>query len=249
MFYVHCQSEYRTSKEKTTMKYPWSLALLSVVGVTAIAPASAQLGRILNVPGLTQPGGGSFAATGAQMAGNVVVGLRSMATAVLLMNQAVGNQASAKRMQAVVDELNGMKNPDQDGCERALKGIDDNAVDRSSLAKAHDAKSKQQLAQSAGYVVVAGFFDARAVDNAKQIGAMKPGPTDALSAPSLLNTAVVVTTAFPAQINHLTQYGSMLSTYMSDNRLTPPSKEDQRTDAQAQGASSDQIAAMAMMNN
>ena len=222
-------------------RYSSSLALLAAFSVAAIAPASAQFGGLSNVVGLNQSGGGSFAGTGAQMAGNVVVGLRSMATAVLFMNQAVGNQAAANRMQAVVDELKAMKDPDPAVIERTLKTIDANAVDRNALAKARDQKSKQQLAQSAGFVAIAGLFDAKAVNNARQLAATKPSPADAVSAPSLMNTAKVVVTAFPAQIDHLSQYGSMLGTYMSDNKLTPPSKEAQRADAQAQGASAEQI--------
>jgi hypothetical protein len=224
-------------------RYTLSLALVVAFGVAAIAPASAQLGGLSSALGFGQSGGASFAGAGAEMAANLVVGLRSTGTAVVLMNQAVGNQAKANLVQAAVDELKGMKDPDPAVIERSLKAIDDNAVDRSALAKAHDAKSKQQLAQSAGYIAIAGFFDARAVNNAKQLSTLKPSPTDALSAPSLLNTAKVVVTAFPAQLGHLSQYGSMLATYMSDNKLAPPSKENQRADAQAQGASTAQVAA------
>jgi hypothetical protein len=172
---------------------------------------------------------------------NVIVGLRSMATAVMFINQAVGNQAAANRLQAVVDELKGLQQPDSAVIERALKTIDANAVDRSTLAKAQDQKSKQQVAQSAGFVAIAGLFDAKAVNNARQLSTLKPGPADAIAAPGLLNTGKVIVTSFPAHIDHVTQYGSMLSTYMSDNKLTPPSKEAQRADAKAQGASAEQI--------
>ncbi len=222
-------------------RYVSSLALLAAFSVAAIAPASAQFGGLLNITGLNQSGGASFAATGAQMGVNVIVGLRSMATAVMFINQAVGNQAAANRLQAVVDELKGLQQPDSAVIERALKTIDANAVDRSTLAKAQDQKSKQQVAQSAGFVAIAVLFDAKAVNNARQLSTLKPGPADAIAVPGLLNTGKVIVTSFPAHIDHVTQYGSMLSTYMSDNKLTPPSKEAQRADAKAQGASAEQI--------
>jgi hypothetical protein len=98
------------------------------------------------------------------------------------------------------------------------------------------------VAQSSAYVVVAGVYNAKAIDSARRLSGMKPGVAEAASAPGLLNTAKVVTTALPAQIDKGAEYGSMLGDYMTSNKLTPPSKDDQRKIAMSNGADAATVA-------
>jgi hypothetical protein len=189
-------------------------------------------------------GGASFSATGAQMQGQLLVGLRSLVIAVSQMNEATGHKAQADKLKAISEELKNTTEIKSDQVERTLKAVEDNPVDRSQLAAAHDAKSKQLLVQSAGNILVTGVFNAKAVQSARQLTSLRPGPADAMAAPSLINTAKVVVTSVPAEISHTANYTSMLADYMRDNKLTPPSAADQRKLAQAQGADATQASTL-----
>jgi hypothetical protein len=222
---------------------------LGAVFVVALAvtatpgQANGLLGGLPAVPALGGGGGASFAATGTQMQGQVLVGLRTLVAAVALMQEALGHKAAADKLKAISDELKNEKETKSDDVEQTLKAIDDNPVDRDQLAAVKDAKSKQLLVQSAGNMAVAGIYNAKAVETAKQLAGLRPGPADALSAPSLFDTAKTVVTALPAEIQHAVTYSGMLSDYMTTNKLTPPSKDDQRKLAVANGADEAQVAA------
>jgi hypothetical protein len=202
--------------------------------------ASGLLGGVPALP--TLGGGGSFTATGTQMQGQVLVGLRTLVTAVSLMQEALGHKDAADKLKAISEALKNEKEAKSDDIEQTMKAIDDNPVDRDQLASVKDAKSRQLLVQSAGNMAVAGIYNAKAVETAKQLAGLRPGPADALAAPALLGTAKTVVTALPAEIQHAVTYSGMLSDYMTTNKLTPPSKDDQRKLAEANGADPTQVA-------
>ena len=201
------------------------------------------LGSLGGAIGLGSGGGASFSATGAQMQSQLLVGLRSLVTAVSLMQEASGHKQQADKLKAVSDELQRTTTVSSAQVEQTVQAFDDNPVDRSQLANVHDAKSKQLLVQSAGNMAIAGLWNAKAVSSAQQLASIRPGLGDAMAAPALLNTAKVVVTTLPAEIGHTATYTSMLADYMRDNKLSPPSKDDQRKLAVAQGADPAQVAA------
>jgi hypothetical protein len=144
------------------------------------------------------------------------------------MNEAVGNKQKADTLKALGEEMNGLTEVKSEMVERTIAALDQAKIDHAQLAKVKDAKSKALVTQSAGHIAVAALFNAKAIDSARQLTSLRPGPADALAAPALLNTAKVVITVVPAQIDHLGQYASMLATYMKDNKLPAPSKDDER---------------------
>jgi hypothetical protein len=167
-----------------------------------------------------------------------------MVTAVQQMHQAVGNKEAADRMNAIAKEMASNSQPSADQYQQWLKTIDANPVDSSRLSAVKDAKSKQFLVQSAGYIAVAAAFNAKAVNTARQLASMKPGIADAASAPALLGTANVVVTTVPAELEHIAKYGALLASYMKDNKLTPPSEDEKLKIAKASGADNATAAAI-----
>jgi hypothetical protein len=220
-------------------RYLGTLFVVAIAVTATPCRANGLLGGLPAVPALGS-GGASFTAMGTQMQGQVLVGLRTLVTAVSQMQDALGHKAAADKLRAISDELKNEKEAKSEEIEQTMKAIDDNPVDREQLAAVKDDKSKQLLVQSAGNMAVAGIYNAKAVDSAKQLAGLRPGPADALSAPSLLNTAKMVATALPAEIQHAATYSGMLADYMTTNKLTPPSKDDQRKLAEANGASPDE---------
>jgi hypothetical protein len=201
-----------------------------------VAATPCWAGLLDGVQTLTGGGGGSFAGTASLMQAELLVGMRSLVTAVGEMNEATGHKAQADQLRAISAELKNATEAKSDLIERTIKAVDASPVDRSQLMAAHDTKSKHLLVQSAGNMLVTGVFNAMAVNSARQLTALRPGLADAVQAPSLLNTAKVVVTAVPAEISHAATYTSMLADYMRDNKLTAPNMADQRQIAQAQGA-------------
>jgi hypothetical protein len=220
-------------------------ALVSAMLVTATPSwAAGFMDSVGSLTGGVLGGGGgaSFSATGTQMQGQLLVGLRSLVIAVSQMNEATGHKAQADKLKAISEELKNTTDIKSDQVERTIKAVEDNPVDRSQLSAAHDAKSKQLLVQSAGYMLITGVYNAKAVQSARQLTSLRPGPADVMSAPSIINTAKVVVTAVPAEISHTANYTGMLADFMRDNKLTAPSATDQRKLAQAQGADPAQAA-------
>jgi hypothetical protein len=232
-----------------------SVAALALTGTPGRADGLFGKGgpTMPSIPGVSPAGtpatnagpiGGSFTATGVRMQNQLLIGLKSMVNAVALMQEAVGHKDAADKLRAIADALKDEKEPKSDQIEQTLKAIEDNPVDRAQLAAVKDEKSKKLLVQSFGNMTVAGIYNAGVVNSARQLTSLRPGIADALAAPTLLNMAQIVVTSVPAEIDHTATYLSMLSDYMTTNKLSPPSKDDQRKLAEANGASKDEALAL-----
>jgi hypothetical protein len=156
-----------------------------------------------------------------------------MVRGVGLMHEASGNKAAADQLKAVAAEIDAMKEPKADTLSKSLDAVEKNPVDRASLTKVKTADGQKLLVQSSAYVAVASLYNVKAVDSAKKLSSTTPTPMDAVQAPSLLEAAKVAVTSLPAQAGHLTQYGSRLGSYMSENKIQPPTSEQKVAIAKA----------------
>lgn len=218
------------------------IAVVTVVGTATGAAAQFSLpgglGRAIG------GSGGAFAAVATSFTMKTMVSLRNMVDATRLMQEAVGNKEQAERLAAIAEELKRIKEPKADIVEKTMRAVDENPIDRAQLAAVKTEEGKQKVAESSLHVTVAAAFNAAAGLAARQLLNTKPGALDLIHAPVVLDAARVAGTVLPTQAQKFGEYSVLLTEYLRDNNIPPPSKEDLRAIAVKSGASPEEAQAL-----
>jgi len=213
-------------------------ALMSLV---LVAPAHAQFGGA-SVPGLGGGGGGgNFGATAKTYTANVVTGMLNTVRGVENVQQALGKKQEAERLEAIAKEIEQMKTPSSDTIEKASAAVASDPIDRTALTNVKSAEGKKLLANATANMMVATVYNAKAASSASALAGMKPGISDASSAPALLDAAKATATAGPTTIQNTATYLSALTDFLSKNNIPTPSQSvcqdlAQKTDPDAKSA-------------
>ncbi len=209
------------------------IAALATVTLIGLSPASAQFG-LPNIPGagaipgLGGGGGSGFSAAAASLATNLKTALYNQVMAIALIQEAQGDKVKAGRLRATAAAMQAMKQPSKDQMEKSLKAVEENPVNREGLAKVKDAEGQKKISQASAHMSVVLVYDGLAIASATAMLAQKPGPSDIVNAPAILETAQLALTSLPTQTANFQKYNEMTEAYMKENNVAKPTAAEKQ---------------------
>ncbi len=224
-------------------KFASSIAAAAVISLGMMGAASAQFGMpslpgggSLPIPGVG--GGGGFSSAAASLTTNLKSALYNQVMAIALIQEAQGDKAKASQIRATAAQIEAMKQPSKDALEKSLKAVEQNPVNREGLAKVRDEEGKKKVAEAQGHMNIALVYNGLAIASATAMIATKPGPSDLVNAPAILDAAQMTLTAIPTQTSNIKKYNEATEAFMKENNVPKLSSSQKaaiakKTDPQA----------------
>lgn len=212
-------------------KHTW-LSLSGLVAVLFLSgDAQAQFG-LPNIPGLNSlpipglggdsGGGGGFSMAAMALGNNLRTALYNQVMAISLVQDAQGDKAKAGRLRATANAIQAMKQPNKDTMEKALKAVEENPVNRESVAKIRDAAGQKKISDASAHMSVVMVYNGLAIASAGAMIIFRPNASDLANAPGILDAAQLAITAIPSQTSNFRKYNEILEAYMAQNNIAQP---------------------------
>lgn len=213
------------------MRHNKWLSLSGFVVVSFLsADAQAQFG-LPNIPGLNSfpipglggdSGGGGFSMAAMALGNNLRTALYNQVMAISLVQDAQGDKAKAGRLRATANAIQAMKQPNKDTMEKALKAVEENPVNRESVAKIRDAAGQKKISDASAHMSVVMVYNGLAMASAGAMIIFRPNASDLVNAPGILDAAQLAITAIPSQTSNFRKYNEILEAYMAQNNIAQP---------------------------
>jgi hypothetical protein len=175
----------------------------------------------LPIPGLGggSGGGGGFSMAAESLGNNLRTALYNQVMAISLVQEAQGDKAKAGRLRATANAIQAMKQPNKDTMEKALKAVEENPVNRESVARIKDASGQKKIAEASAHMDVVVVYNGLAVLSAGAMIVFRPSVSDLANAPGILDAAQLAITAIPSQTSNFKKYNEILEAYMAQNNI------------------------------
>jgi hypothetical protein len=135
---------------------------------------------------------------------------------------AQGDKAKAGRLRATANAIQAMKQPNKDTMEKALKAVEENPVNRESVAKIRDAAGQKKISDASAHMSVVMVYNGLAMASAGAMIIFRPNASDLVNAPGILDAAQLAITAIPSQTSNFRKYNEILEAYMAQNNIAQP---------------------------
>ena len=180
--------------------------------------------NLIPIPGLGggNSGGGGFSVAATSLGNNLRTAIYNQVMAISLVQDAQGDKAKAGRLRATANAIQAMKQPNKDAMEKALKAVDDNPVNRESVAKIKDAAGQKKIAEASAHMNVVILYNGLAILSAGSMIIFRPSVSDLSNAPGILDAAQLAITAIPSQTSNFRKYNEILEVYMAQNNIAQP---------------------------
>jgi hypothetical protein len=162
------------------------------------------------------------------------------------MQEAVGNKELAEQIQLQANHLKAKSDKGEatdEDYKKAFKTIDESSVDREQLSKVPANRGRIYLAKSSIHVGLGSASDSKAL--AIAISLVKDPPIIKKQQKSEMvmafNLVKLTYHTLPKHSKKAYSWGVQLNQYMKDNDIKQPTEQEQKEEAEQQGASQEEI--------